>query len=73
MDLRSDAARRVHVLALCAEYYVPIDEKSPTVISERAVEMVRRLVADGQAPAAWTGETLQPWRQRMESRGAARG
>lgn len=36
---------------LCTEYYVPIDEKSPAVINARAVEMVRRLIAKGQAPA----------------------
>ena len=29
---------------LCEEYYVPIDEKNPTVISERAVVMVRRML-----------------------------
>lgn len=29
---------------LCEEYYVPIDERNPTAISERAVEMVRRLI-----------------------------
>ena len=31
---------------LCDEYYVPIDEKNPTVISERALAMVRRMLGE---------------------------
>lgn len=29
---------------LCEEYYVPIDDRNPSVISERALQMVRRLL-----------------------------
>lgn len=44
-DWRFDPGLRDAFMSwLCEEYYVPIDERNPAVISERAAEMVRRLI-----------------------------
>lgn len=44
-DWQFDAPLRAAFMSwLCEEYYVPIDERNPKVISERALAMVRRLV-----------------------------
>ncbi|MGV3491674.1 MAG: hypothetical protein ACO1OG_10170 [Devosia sp.] len=37
---------------LCEEYYVPIDEKRPTEISDRAVSMIRKKLAQAAAELA---------------------